>query len=58
MTTDTEDRRATIEGNGGAPDKPTQLRTRSWFGVFKRTMTEFKADNLTDWAAALTYFGV
>jgi membrane protein len=44
--------------NGEAPDKPTGLRTRSWFGVLKRTLTEFKADNVTDWAAALTYYGV
>jgi membrane protein len=29
-----------------------------WFGVLKRTVTEFKEDNLTDWAAALTYYGV
>jgi membrane protein len=27
-------------------------------GVLKRTFREFKADNLTDWAAALTYYGV
>jgi membrane protein len=40
------------------PAKPTQLRTGSWFGVLKRTITEFKADNLTDSAAALTYYGV
>jgi membrane protein len=26
--------------------------------VLKRTFTEFKDDNLTDWAAALTYYGV
>jgi membrane protein len=26
--------------------------------VLKRTFREFKADNLTDWAAALTYYGV
>ncbi len=44
--------------DGGAPEKPTRLRGRSWFGVLKRTFTEFKADNLTDWAAALTYYGV
>jgi membrane protein len=31
---------------------------RSWFGVLKRTVTEFRADNLTDLAAALTYYGV
>src|SRR5205085_8874069 len=30
----------------------------SWFGVLKRTFTEFRADNVTDWAAALTYYGV
>jgi membrane protein len=40
------------------PDSPTQLRGRSWFGVLKRTVTEFKKDNLTDWAAALTYYGI
>jgi membrane protein len=37
---------------------PTNLSGRSWFGVLKRTATEFRDDNLTDWAAALTYYGV
>src|SRR5215216_845692 len=41
-----------------APDKPTRLKPRSWGGVLKRTVTEFKEDNLTDWAAALTYYGI
>src|SRR5437763_1160223 len=27
-------------------------------GLLKRTVGEFRADNLTDWAAALTYYGV
>ncbi len=27
-------------------------------GLLKRTLREFKEDNLTDWAAALTYYGV
>jgi membrane protein len=40
------------------PDKPTKLKARSWGGVLKRTVTEFQDDNLTDWAAALTYYGV
>jgi membrane protein len=44
--------------NGRPPEKPTGLRTRSWFGVLKRTIREFKEDNVTDWAAALTYYGV
>ena len=40
------------------PDKPTQLGGRGWFGTLKRTVKEFQNDNLTDWAAALTYYGV
>ncbi|MET9426573.1 YihY/virulence factor BrkB family protein [Streptomyces sp. NPDC003036] len=39
-------------------EKPTDLPKKSWGGVLKRTMKEFKEDNLTDWAAALTYYGV
>jgi membrane protein len=41
-----------------APESPTDLKGRSWFGVLKRTGKEFSEDNLTDWAAALTYYGV
>jgi membrane protein len=41
-----------------APDKPTELDGSSWKAVLKRTFREFKEDNLTDWAAALTYYGV
>jgi membrane protein len=40
------------------PDAPTNLKGKSWGGVLKRTFTEFRDDNLTDWAAALTYYGV
>lgn len=45
-------------GNGSAPGDPTDLQGRSWGAVLKRTFKEFKDDNLTDWAAALTYYGV
>ena len=41
-----------------APDQPTQLKSRAWPTVFKRTLKEYKADNLPDLAAALTYYGV
>jgi len=41
-----------------APDTPTDLEGRSWWGTLKRTVREFKEDNLTDWAAALTYYGI
>src|SRR3954451_25031706 len=41
-----------------APEGPADLGKRSWLGVLRRTVREFKDDNLTDWAAALTYYGV
>ena len=40
------------------PNSPRELDKPSWWGVAKRTLAEFKADNCTDWAAALTYYGV
>jgi membrane protein len=33
-------------------------RRGSVFGVLKRTVTEFSEDNLSDWAAALTYYSL
>jgi membrane protein len=30
----------------------------SWMGTFKRTWSEFRQDDLTDWAAALTYYAL
>jgi membrane protein len=42
----------------GEPESPPDLGGRGWFAVLKRTVREFKADNLTDWAAALTYYGI
>jgi membrane protein len=30
----------------------------SWPATLKRTVTEFRDDNLSDWAAALTYYGL
>jgi membrane protein len=41
-----------------AVDQPTDLPRGALPGVMKRTLREFKADNLTDLAAALTYYGV
>jgi membrane protein len=38
---------------------PTDIpRPRGWWAVLRRTALEFKEDNLTDWAAALTYYSV
>ena len=36
----------------------TDLSRGSWIDAFKRTVKAFKEDKLTDWAAALTYYGV
>ena len=40
------------------PKSPTRLPRRAWGGVMKRTFKEFQADNLSDLAAALTYYGI
>jgi membrane protein len=47
-----------VEDGDKAPKSPTGLRASSWGGVFKRTVSEFRDDNLTDLAAALTYYGI
>jgi membrane protein len=41
-----------------APDTLSELPRRSWRAVLKGTLREFKDDELTDRAAALTYYGV
>jgi membrane protein len=40
------------------PDQPTELPKESWPAILKRTFKQFSEDQLTTWAAALTYFGV
>ncbi len=40
------------------PKRPSELTWRAWFGVVKRTITEFIDDDLTDRAASLTYYGI
>jgi membrane protein len=41
-----------------APEKPTDLPGTSWWGAVKRSVGEFRRDNVTDWAAALTYYSI
>jgi membrane protein len=41
-----------------APDRPRRLGGRAWVQTLRRTLREFQDDNLTDWAAALTYYSV
>jgi membrane protein len=40
------------------PDNPARLGGRGVVGALRRTAKQFSADSLTDWAAALTYYGV
>ena len=44
--------------SGRRPEGPTHVRKASGFQTLKRTFTEFSEDNLTDSAAALTYYAV
>ena len=41
-----------------APEGLTDLSAGSWKDAFKRSRVAFKEDKLTDWAAALTYYGI
>ncbi|MEU5907576.1 YihY/virulence factor BrkB family protein [Micromonospora sp. NPDC047467] len=58
MTT-TEPGTAIDGGPGGrVPRRIRQLSWRTWRGVLVRSVRNFVTDNCSDWAAALTYYGV
>ncbi len=40
------------------PGNPAELGRGGWLAAARRSAKEFKADNLRDWAAALTYYGI
>ncbi|GIF00135.1 YihY/virulence factor BrkB family protein [Paractinoplanes rishiriensis] len=40
------------------PDSPTELKAKGIFAAVRRTFKQFSEDNISDWAAALTYYGV
>ena len=40
------------------PDNPAKLKGKGIFAAVKRTFKQFSEDNVSDWAAALTYYGV
>jgi membrane protein len=56
--TDRGQGRSGVASEDQKPDDVTDLKPVSWRGVLKRSVKEFKNDNLSDWAAALTYHGV
>ncbi|GAA2221745.1 YihY/virulence factor BrkB family protein [Micromonospora olivasterospora] len=45
-------------GPDEGPESPAHLPGASWKAALRRTRGEFQDDRLTDWAAALTYYGV
>ncbi|MFI0797099.1 YihY/virulence factor BrkB family protein [Micromonospora rubida] len=45
-------------GPDEGPGSPMELSGTGWLATLKRTVREFRDDSLTDWAAALTYYGV
>ncbi|MGH8868401.1 MAG: YihY/virulence factor BrkB family protein [Actinomycetes bacterium] len=49
---------ATRTGRGHKARALGGRRARSWVSVVRRTASEFRADDCTDWAAALTYYAV
>ena len=57
MATVTKESQARTQTTRG-PDEPSDVPRRGWWATIKRTVKEFRNDNLTDWAAALTYYGV
>jgi membrane protein len=49
---------ATQRAPGQSPPSPLKLGARAWWSVLKRTVQEFRDDQLTDYAAGLTYYAV
>ena len=45
-------------GPDEGPQSPAQLKGKGIFAAVKRTFKQFSEDNISDWAAALTYYGV
>jgi membrane protein len=40
------------------PDSPAKLRGKGLLAALKRTFKQYSSDNVSDWAAALTYYGI
>ncbi|MGX6607757.1 YihY/virulence factor BrkB family protein [Micromonosporaceae bacterium Da 78-11] len=40
------------------PDGPMKLKGKGLLAAVKRTFKQYSSDNISDWAAALTYYGV
>jgi membrane protein len=58
MVKEADRSRGRSSADDGVAERPTQLPGGSWWAAVKRTFKEFRIDNLSDWAAALTYYSV
>ncbi|AGL15170.1 YihY/virulence factor BrkB family protein [Actinoplanes sp. N902-109] len=57
-TGEDRDRDLSAPSPDAGPDSPAQLHGKGLMGALKRTFKQFSEDNISDWAAALTYYGV
>jgi membrane protein len=48
----------TSENVANEPETPTDIPPAGWRGILVRSVKEFKRDEITDRAAALTYYGI
>src|SRR3954465_13372370 len=49
---------STTDASARTDVDPTDIPAPGWKAILRRTVKEFQNDNLTDWAAALTYYAV
>jgi membrane protein len=56
-TAGTHDDLSAVSPSAG-PDRPSQLGVRGILAAVRRTLKQFSVDDIPDWAAALTYYGV
>ncbi|GAA1852825.1 YihY/virulence factor BrkB family protein [Asanoa iriomotensis] len=47
-----------MSNNASAPDRPAKLPASEWLAGARRAVKEFAEDGISDWAAALTYYGI
>jgi membrane protein len=57
-TGEDQDRDLSAPDPDAGPDSPTKLKGKGVFAALKRTFKQFSEDNISDWAAALTYYGI
>ncbi|HEU4347763.1 MAG TPA: YihY/virulence factor BrkB family protein [Actinoplanes sp.] len=55
---DKDDKGAAPPAPDAGPDTPSELKGKGLWAAIKRTLKQFSSDNISDWAAALTYYGI